>query len=260
MYDLAGQTAVVTGGARGLGRVFAAELAQAGVRVAVADRDLPGAEAVAAAIVAAGGEAIAVEVELLDPVSVQAMGSTVQDAFGAVRILVNHGTAGELPGDAAPHAGGLAELGIDEWRRAIDINVTSILLSTRALLEPLRRAGGARIVNRSSSVADQPHDAFSIGNLGAQGVTVSLARSLARYDITVNCIVPGPTIAAAAADPEPRAADPESRASVPEGQLLARAGSPQDLAAALLWLVSDQASFVTGQLIRVDGGYVVHPG
>jgi NAD(P)-dependent dehydrogenase (short-subunit alcohol dehydrogenase family) len=253
VYELEGKIAIVTGAARGLGLRFAQRLAGEGVKVALADRDLGAAESAAAAIGDDGGTAIAVSVDVVDPAQTEAMAAAVREAFGGVDILVNHAATSDV---AVPDGIGdnvLVELPLDRWKHAIAVNLTGVLLCARAVTPLMRERGGGKIVNRSSPAADQPRDERSITNLGAQGITVSLARSLAQYGITVNCIVPGLTTAA-------QVDDAELESAVSARQLLSRPGTPDDPANVLLWLVSGQTDFITGQLIRVDGGYVIHPG
>jgi NAD(P)-dependent dehydrogenase (short-subunit alcohol dehydrogenase family) len=253
MNELEGKVAIVTGGARGIGLHFAQRLAEAGVKVAVADRDPDGGAAAAARIVDAGGTAVAVEVDVVDPVQTGEMAATVAAQFGGVDILVNHAATSDVVVPDGVADDGLVDLPLDRWKHALAVNLTGVLLASRAVVPLMRERGGGKIINRSAPAADQPRDERSVTNLGAQGITVSLARSLAQYGITVNCIVPGLTIAA-------QEQDSELEARVSARQVLSSPGTPDDAANLLLWLAGEDSRFVTGQVIRVDGGYVMHPG
>jgi 3-oxoacyl-[acyl-carrier protein] reductase len=167
--------------------------------------------------------------------------------FGGIDILVN--TAAIHDGE---HHHPPEELPLEAWQKLLDVNLTSVLLCSRAVLPFMRERGRGRIVNQSDAAADVPRDHYGITKLGVQGITISLARSLAKDAITVNCIAAGTTDTEATGD--------EQRPGIGTArQLVGRRGTPEDLAAALMWLVGDESDFVTGQVIRVDGGYVIHP-
>lgn len=215
--------------------------------VALADLDLDLAEEQAASITEAGGTALGVPVDVSDERQTGEMARRTVDVFGGIDILVNH---------AAIHDGEIhhppEDLPLESWQKFLDVNLTGVLLCSRAVLPFMRERGRGRIVNQSDAAADVPHDQYGITKLGVQGITISLARSLAKDAITVNCIAAGITDTDGTRD-EQRSAVGTSR------QLVGRRGTPEDLAAALMWLVGDESDFVTGQVIRVDGGYVIHP-
>jgi NAD(P)-dependent dehydrogenase (short-subunit alcohol dehydrogenase family) len=249
---LDGKVAIVTGAARGIGLGYAQRLAREGAMVALADLDTDLAEEEAARITDAGGKALGVSVDVSDEQATKRMAEQTAEVFGGIDILVNN---------AAIYAGYIhylpQDLPLDYWQKFLDVNLTGVLLCCRAVLPFMRERGRGRIVNQSSAAADVPHNQYGITKLGVQGITISLARTLARDAITVNCIAPGIT------DTEATRGlynDEQLAEMVATRQLVGRRGTPADLAAALLWLVGDESDFVTGQLIRVDGGYVMHPG
>jgi 3-oxoacyl-[acyl-carrier protein] reductase len=244
---LEGKVAIVTGAARGIGLGYAQRLAREGAMVALADLDHELAEDEAARISDAGGSALGVSVDVSDEQAIKRMAEQAAEVFGGIDILVNN---------AAIHDGDIhyppEDLPLESWQRFLDVNLTGVLLCSRAVLPFMRERGRGRIVNQSDAAADVPHDQYGITKLGVQGITISLARSLAKDAITVNCIAAGITDTDATRD------DQASGIGTTR-QLVGRRGTPEDLAAALMWLVGDESDFVTGQVIRVDGGYVIHP-
>jgi NAD(P)-dependent dehydrogenase (short-subunit alcohol dehydrogenase family) len=244
---LDGKVAIVTGAARGIGLGYAQRLAREGAMVALADLDHDLAEEEAASITEAGGKALGVPVDVSDERQTGEMTERAADVFGGIDILVN---------TAAIHDGDVhyppQDLPLESWQRFLDVNLTGVLLCSRAVLPFMRERGWGRIVNQSDAAADAPQDQYGITKLGVQGITISLARSLAKDAITVNCIAAGIPDTDATRDAQPSGIGTTR-------QLVGRRGTPDDLAAALLWLVGDKSDFVTGQVIRVDGGYVIHP-
>ncbi|HMN75325.1 MAG TPA: SDR family NAD(P)-dependent oxidoreductase [Burkholderiaceae bacterium] len=244
MMTLKDKIVVVTGAASGIGRAAAQIFADEGARVVVADVDATRGEAAAAEIRAEGGSADYMPVDMTDTASIDAFAAAVQEKFGAVDVLVN----GAGWGRTAPFWEGTP----DFWAKLVALNFVGPMQLTKALLPAMIERSSGRIVNVSS-------DAGRVGSLGetvysgAKGgliaFTKSLAREVARYQINVNCVCPGPT------DTPLMAAVPEK---VQEGLKKAipfrRLAKPSEVADAIVFFASDRASYVTGQVVSVSGG------
>lgn len=243
-----GKVAIVTGSGQGIGEAYAKALAGRGAAVVVADLNDAQAQRVATEIEVAGGRALAVGVDVADPASADAMATAAVDAFGRIDLVVNN---------AAIYAGmkveGLLTVDLDYYRRFMDVNLHGALVVTRACVPHLKAGGGGAIVNQSSTAAWMAGGYYSIAKAGLNSLTVSLAAELAHAGIRVNAIAPGPTDTAAT-----REVVPEAFMDALVGTLMIkRLGTPQDLVGALLFLLSDDASWVTGHVLAVDGGQVV---
>jgi 3-oxoacyl-[acyl-carrier protein] reductase len=243
-----GKVAVITGGGRGFGQAFGTALAVQGAHVVLADIDGAAAEAAAAEIAAKGGSASAATCDVADEASVAAVIGAVADTHGGIDILVNnaglHSAAYNKPS---------AEIGIAGLRRLFDVNVLGVYICSLAARPAMSGRAGAAIVNISSSAAYANRAAYGVSKLAVRGVTVQLAREFAADGIRVNAIAPGliftDTIRAELAR------DEVSR--VMGQQILPREGEEQDVVDALLFLVSPAASFVTGETLRVSGGFAL---
>ena len=239
---LRGRNAVVTGGGRGIGAAIATVLAQKGAAVAVWDLDAEGAEKTVAEIQAAGGTAVAVVGDAADIDAVADAASVTQSELGPVTILVNN--AGINAAEPFPI------MSEDAWDRMIRINLKGPFLVTRELVSDMLAEGWGRIVNISSSSAQtgapgMAHYAASKG--GVIGLTRALAMEFATKGITVNHVPPG------------FIDTPLTRATVNVGAVAAsmpmqRAGSPEDIAHAVAYLASEEAGYVTGTSLSVNGG------
>lgn len=246
-----GKVVIVTGAAQGIGRAHAEVLAAEGARVVLADLQADPVAGVAAGIRDGGGEAIAVAADISSREQMQALAAQAVEAFGRIDALVNN---------AAIYAGyvhhTLLTLPLAEWQRFVEVNLTGLLLGAQAVIPQMIEQGGGTIVNQSSAGADQPRNQYSVTKLGVQGLTIALARELGRHGITANTLAPGITDTEATRG---HYSDEQLQGMVATRSMLGRIGQPQDLADTLLWLVSDRARFVTGQVIHCDGGYVAHP-
>lgn len=249
MSRLAGRVAIVTGAASGIGRASAERFAAEGAAVVIADLVRDAGEAVAESIRAAGGQAHFVETDVTREDDVRAMVATAVERFGKLDILFNNAGIGRfLPFDQLEPA---------DWDRIQAVNVRSVYLGSRHALPALRRNGRGAILNTASQSGLQGqamNEAYCASKAAIVMFTRSLARELAREKIRVNCICPGGTdtpmlhgFAAAAAE-KPALADVASRSP------MGRFARPAEIAAAALFLVSDDASFVTGVALPVDGG------
>ncbi len=247
---MTGRVALVTGGASGIGRQICRTLAEQDRSVAVADIDAAGAAATAETIAAAGGRAIAVEIDVTDPGSVVSARHSVLSELGPVEVLVNSAGWDEL----RP----FVETDEDFWQRVIDINMTGTLRTVHTFLPGMVEAGWGRIVNISSDAArvgTSLEAVYSAAKGGVISFTKTIAREVARAGVTANVVCPGPTetplldgIVAASADGE-KVIGAMAR-SVP----MKRLGQPADVAGAVAYFASEDAGFVTGQTLSVSGG------
>jgi NAD(P)-dependent dehydrogenase (short-subunit alcohol dehydrogenase family) len=254
-FRLDGKVAIVTGaGGRGnsIGRAYAMGLAEAGASVVVADIDEEGARAVAAEVCAAGGKAIGVRVDISDPASARAMADAAQQTFGGIDILVNNAALmAELGALTA------ADIPLEQWKRILDVNLTGALICSQAVIPALRARGGGRIVNQSSGGAFPATSIYGISKLALVGLTTTLARQLGREGINVNAIAPGNVSSDAGRMLVP---DESPFIKFLEMSVASRPrGTPDELVGALLLLCSDAGAWITGQVLHVDGGWVMRP-
>ena len=254
-FRLAGKVAIVTGaGGRGnsIGRAYAVGLANAGASVVVADINEAGAKAVADEINAAGGKAIGVRVDITDPASARAMAEAATAAFGGVDILVNN--AALMAELGMLH---VADVALEEWNRILEVNLTGALICSQAVIPSMRARGGGRIVNQTSGGAFPATSIYGIGKLALVGLTTTLARQLGKEGINVNAIAPGNVTSDAGKLLVP---DESPFIKFLEMAVASRPrGTPDELVGALLLLCSDAGAWITGQVIHIDGGWVIRP-
>lgn len=248
--SLTGKLAVVTGGAKGIGRAVAQAFVDAGARVVVADRDATAGEATASEL--AGGtdaRAAFVALDVTDSVAVAAAASTVVDRFGTPDILVNN--AGIV------HNAPATEVAADDWYRVIDVNLNGVFFTAQAFGRPMVAARRGSIVNISSicgsvPVFPQAQAAYNASKAGVNLLTKSLAVEWAPHGVRVNAVAPGyvATELTLAGRSKPEWFETWLRMT-PMGRL----AEPSEVATAVLFLASDGASYVTGSVLMVDGGY-----
>ncbi len=239
-----GKVALVTGGGSGIGRATARRLAAEGARLVCADRDVAGARETAKAIEDAGGAAVALEADVADETACARLVAAAVARFGALTTLVN--SAGvRAPLDALPPPA--------EWQRVIDINLTGSYLMARAALPALRAGGGS--ITHLASIYGLVGGSLSPAYAASKGAIVNLTRQMALEcapAVRVNCVCPGVIETPMTAELR---ADEAWRERTLKKYPLGRFGLPDDIAAAILYLASDDAAFVTGIALPVDGGY-----
>jgi 3-oxoacyl-[acyl-carrier protein] reductase len=243
----ADKVAVVTGAGQGIGETYARRLAAEGAAVTIADIAVERGTLVAKEITASGGRAMFVETDVSSPESAQAMAAATVAEFGGIDLLVNN---------AAIYGGMKLDLLLtvpwDYYRRFMSVNMDGALVCTRACYQHMAARGGGAIVNQSSTAAWMYSGFYGLAKVAINGLTQQLAHELGHSKIRVNAIAPGPTDTEA------------TRTIVPEQYLdelvknmaVKRLGTADDMAAACLFLLSDEASWITGQIVNVDGGQV----
>ena len=254
-FRLDGKIAIVTGaGGRGnsIGRAYALGLASAGASVIVADLNGEGAKTVADEITTAGGKSLACTVDITKPDSVAAMAKTATDSFGGIDILVNNAALMAELGHLAA-----ADIPLSDWQRILDVNLTGALICCQAVIPAMRARGGGCIVNQVSGGAFPAISIYGIGKLALVGLTTTLARQLGREGIAVNAIAPGNTTSDAGKLLTP---DDSPFIKYLEATVAMRVrGAPDELVGTLLLLCSEAGAWISGQVIHVDGGWVLRP-
>jgi NAD(P)-dependent dehydrogenase (short-subunit alcohol dehydrogenase family) len=241
------KVAIVTGGAKGIGAAIAEAFAREGARVAVVDLDLSGAEGVVKNLVGQGADAVAVRADATRGADAGAAVELVTKRWGRVDVLVNN-------------AGGFAafrdteDIPEEEWHAILASNLTSVFIFSKAVVPLMKQQGGGRIVNLASVVARgaavRVTSHYAAAKAGVIGFTRHLALEVAPHGITVNAVAPGTT----ATDRVLRARTPEDTRRVAEAIPARRLGEPREIADAVLFLASDEAAFVTGATLDVNGG------
>jgi glucose 1-dehydrogenase len=248
-----GKTAIVTGGARGIGRAMALRFAHEGANVVIADLRMEQAHATVRDIQAAGGQALALEIDVAQVGELDRMVAATLQTFGGIDILCNN--AGISGG-----AGDLFAYSEADWDRIIGVNLKSAFFASQKVARVMidQQRGGAMLNTSSTSAfisSSRPTVPYDVSKAGLRQMTVTLAAHLAVHKIRVNAIAPGTIdtdLAAGTVDPVVRRERMEKRAR--ERIPMQRLGKPEDLAGAALFLCSDDAAYVTGHVLVVDGG------
>ena len=244
MISLDGRVAMVTGASQGIGRACAVALAKAGAQVALAARNATKLREVAAEIEAAGGRAMPFEMDLASEDSIKAVTKAVVAHYGKIEILVNNGgiTRDNL----------MLRMKLADWNAVLNTNLTGAFLLTQAVSSSMLKARWGRIINISSVVAEtgQAGQAnYAASKAGLIGLTMSLARELASRNITANAVAPGYI-----STPMTDVLTDQQRSAMLTQIPLDRAGTPEEVASAVVFLASDQASYITGHVLDVNGG------
>jgi NAD(P)-dependent dehydrogenase (short-subunit alcohol dehydrogenase family) len=240
------KVAVVTGAAQGIGEAYARALAAEGASVVVADLNADAGAAVAKSIEAEGGRAIFAETDVSSPESAAAMVQRVVEEHGGIDYLVNNAAIyGAMQFDL------LVSVDWDYYKKFMGVNLDGALVMTRAVYPSMQARGGGAIVNQSSTAAYLYSGFYGLAKVGINGLTQQLAHELGGMNIRVNAIAPGPTDTEAT-----RTQAGDAAKELVKGLAIKRMGQPDDLVGACLFLLSDEASWVTGQILAVDGGQV----
>ena len=253
--NLKGRVAIVTGSGANIGEACARALAGAGAAVVLADINLAGASAVAAEIEASGGVAMAHHLDLAEEESIRALVAAVAERFGRIDILHNN-AADTRPEQMAADAG-IAEMDAAVWDRAFTINTRGAMLMIKHTVPHMIAAGGGSIVNTSSGVAvmgDMFNPAYSSSKGAINSLTRNVAVQFGRRNIRCNAVLPGLVLTPQAS----KIMNSEQLQMIQRHVLLPRHSLPEDIAGTVLFLASDASSFITGQLICVDGGIIHH--
>ena len=240
------KVAVVTGAATGIGEAYARALAADGAAVVVADLNSDGGEMVAKSIESAGGKAMFVRTDVSSAESAEKMAARAVERFGGIDLLVNNAAIyGDMQFDL------LITVDWEYYRKFMGVNFDGALVMTRAVYPHMQQRGGGAIVNQSSTAAWLYSGFYGLAKAGVNGLTQQLAHELGGMNIRVNAVAPGPTDTEAT-----RNQVGDASKELVKGLALKRMGQPEDMVGACLFLLSEESSWVTGQIFNVDGGQV----
>lgn len=240
------RTAIVTGAGSGIGRATAVRLAAEGAAVLCADIDGAAALDTVDAISGEGGRAAAATIDVQDPASVDSMIARALEQFGGIDILVNSAGIGRQ----SP----FLEISLEEWLRTVAVNLTGTFLCCQAAARQMVKSGYGRIVNLSSIAGDRGipgRAAYGASKGGVDTLTRVAAVELSRSGVTVNAVAPGPIETPITRTMHTAATRAAWHGNVPMG----RYGEPSEVAAAVVFLASDEATYITGEILHVDGGF-----
>jgi 3-oxoacyl-[acyl-carrier protein] reductase len=251
-FDLTGRVVIVTGGGKGIGKVYVKEFAGAGAKVVAADIDGEAARAVAAEIDAAGGHALGMRVDVSEEASTAEMARAAAERFGTIDVLINNASLMSVLQRRS-----WLEIPVDEWDRVMAVNLRGIFLCCRAVFPSMRQKKYGKIVNISSSrvwegAPNRLH--YTTSKAGVIGLTRALCREVGEHGITVNAVTPGYTLSETQ-----QATSSNNYVSMHSGgRAIERAQYPEDLVGAVMFLSSSASDFMTGQTLNVDGGKSMH--
>jgi NAD(P)-dependent dehydrogenase (short-subunit alcohol dehydrogenase family) len=240
---------VVTGAAQGIGEAYARALAAEGASVVVADINAEAGQQVAKQIEVDGGTAMFISCDVSSAESAAALVEQVEGAYGGIDGLVNNAAIyGAMQFDL------LITVDWDYYRKFMSVNMDGALVMTRAVYASMQKRGGGSIVNQSSTAAYLYSGFYGLAKVGVNGLTQQLAHELGGMKIRVNAIAPGPTDTEAT-----RTQAGDAAKDLVKNLAIKRMGQPEDMVGACLFLLSDESSWVTGQIIAVDGGQTFRP-
>jgi 3-oxoacyl-[acyl-carrier protein] reductase len=251
-FDLTGRTVIVTGGGKGIGKVYAQEFAKAGARVVAADIDGAAADAVADALTKEGHSALGLAVDIADEASVAAMAEAALKRFETIDVLVNNASLMSV----LPRRSWL-EIPVEEWDRVMAVNLRGMFLTCRAVFPAMKAQGRGKIVNISSSrvfegAPNRLH--YTTSKAGVIGFTRALSREVGEFGITVNAVAPGMTLS----ETQVATSSNNYAAARVGGRAIERPQYPDDLVGAVMFLSAPASDFMTGQTLLVDGGKSMH--
>ncbi|CAH0990959.1 putative oxidoreductase [Sinobacterium norvegicum] len=246
--DFSSKVVIVTGAGGGIGEGYAKACAQQGMQVVIAELDAEQGQRVANEInQQAGGKALFVATDIADEVSAKQCADLAVERFGGIDYLINNAAIfGEMK------IQGYLDVDLDYLEKFMRVNAHGCLIMTRAVVPYMEQRGGGAIVNQSSTAAWMNMGFYGVAKLTMNGITCSLARELGWRKIRINAIAPGPTETQALRNNAGDYAD-EIAKTMP----IARLGTPEDLASSVLFLLSDEASWITGHIMNVDGGQLM---
>ncbi|MFO0689077.1 MAG: glucose 1-dehydrogenase [Myxococcota bacterium] len=254
-FNLAGRVAIVTGGASGIGRATCLALSACGASVVVADLNADGARRVAGEVEARGGRAHPQQVDLGDEAAIREMIESAVRVFGGLDVLHNNAADSDPALMAAD--GAIVDLTSEVWDRNMRINLRAPMLGCKYAIPHMIRRGGGSIINTSSAsglTGDVVRAAYAASKAGLGSLTQNVAVQYGKQGIRCNAVAPG-----VIATPALEANVPKAAVDVyVENTLTPRLGRPEDIAAAVVFLASDASSFITGQVLSVDGGLLAH--
>jgi 3-oxoacyl-[acyl-carrier protein] reductase len=246
------RVAIITGASQGIGRGYAFRLAQEGAKIIIADINDEKGQNVEAELKAQGYAAKYIRVDVSNKTSVQQMVATTVETFGTVDILVNNASV-----FSTIKMKPFEELSLEEWNKVIDVNLTGVFLCSQAVVPVMRKQKSGRIINIASGTVlwGKPYYIHYVSSkAGVAGFTRALAREVGNDNITVNTVAPGPTYTEVERD----SVSPAQAEAMLKQQCIQRKATPDDLTGTVAFLCSDDAAFISGQMMLVDGGKGMH--